>query len=75
MDIVEHMEVVDANDQHVGTVEKVEGNRIKLAEGDALDPRNLFVDKKLVVKVEANKVYLSHHVSSITTRSFLSSEE
>ena len=27
MEIYEHMEVVDANDQHIGTVEKVEGDR------------------------------------------------
>ena len=39
MEICEHMEVVDANDQHVGIVEKVEGDRIKLIEKDALDPR------------------------------------
>jgi hypothetical protein len=28
MEICEHMEVVDANDQHVGIVEKIEGDRI-----------------------------------------------
>ncbi|MFY9990750.1 MAG: DUF2171 domain-containing protein [Rhodoplanes sp.] len=39
MEICEHMEVVDANDQHVGIVEKVEGERIKLSEKDAIDPR------------------------------------
>lgn len=31
MEVCEHMEVVDANDQHVGIVEKVEGERIKLS--------------------------------------------
>jgi hypothetical protein len=42
MDICEHMEVVDANGQHVGIVEKVEGDRIKLIKSDALDPQHLF---------------------------------
>ncbi len=75
MDIAEHMEVVDANGQHVGTVEKVDVDKIKLVEADSLDKRNLFVERSLVTKVEENKVWLSHHISSITTRSFLSSEE
>jgi hypothetical protein len=35
MDICEHMEVVDANGQHIGIVEKVEGERIKLIKSDA----------------------------------------
>ena len=35
MDICEHMEVVDANGQHVGIVEKVEGDRIRLTKKDA----------------------------------------
>lgn len=45
MDICEHVEVVDANDQHVGIVEKVEGERIRLiirlVKSDALDPTSL----------------------------------
>ena len=75
MEIAAHMEVVDANDQYVGTVEKVEGDRIKLVEKDALDPRDPYVDMSRVEKVESNKIHLSQHVSSITTRSFLSSEK
>jgi hypothetical protein len=72
MDICEHMEVVDANGQHVGIVEKVEGDRIKLIKSDALDPQNLFLDKSQVAGVEDNKVKLSQKVSGITTRAFLS---
>ena len=74
MEIYAHMEVVDTNDQHVGTVETVEGDRIKLMNDDALDPKQLYIDKSRVAKVDANKVYLSQHVSEITTRAFLSSE-
>ena len=56
MDICEHMEVVDANGQHVGIVEKVEGDRIKLTEKDALDPQHLFLDKSQIAGIEGNKV-------------------
>jgi hypothetical protein len=72
MDICEHMEVVDANGQHVGIVEKVEGDRLKLIKSDALDPQHLFLDKSQVARVEDNKVKLSQKVSAITTRAFLS---
>jgi hypothetical protein len=71
MDICEHMEVVDANGQHVGIVEKVEGDRIKLSKKDALDPQHFFLDKSQVAGVEGNKVKLSQKVSAITTRAFL----
>ena len=33
--IKEHMEVVDASKQHVGTVDEVEDERIKLTKSDA----------------------------------------
>jgi hypothetical protein len=66
MDICEHMEVVDANDQHVGIVEKIEGDRMMLIEKDALDPQHLYPDISQVVGVEDNKVKLSQRVSAIT---------
>jgi hypothetical protein len=72
MDICEHMEVVDAHGQHVGIVEKVEGDGIKLIKSDALDPQELFLDKSRIACVEDNKVKLSQKVSAITTRAFLS---
>jgi hypothetical protein len=59
MDICEHMEVVDANDRHVGIVQSVEGDRINLIKNDALDPQHPFVDKSQVAVVEDNKVKLS----------------
>ena len=74
MEIRENMEVVDANNQHVGIVEKVEGDRIKLSEKDALDPRDLFLEKSQIASVEGNKVVLTQLVSAITTRDFLSPE-
>ena len=74
MEICAHMEVVDANDQHVGTVESIEGDRIKMFEKDALDPKELFLNRSQVAEVDINKVRLSQKVSAITTRAFLSPE-
>ena len=74
MDISAHMEVVDANDQHVCIVQSVEGDRINLVKNDALDPRSPFIDKSQVAAVEDNKVKLAQKVSAITTRAFVSSE-
>jgi hypothetical protein len=68
------MEVVDANGQQVGIVDKVEGDRIKLTRKDALDPQHLFLDTSQVAGVEGNKVKLFQKVSAITTRAFLSPE-
>jgi len=74
MEICAHMEIVDANDQHVGTVENVEGDRIKMFEKDALDPKELFLNRSQVAAVDEHKVWLAQKVSAITTRAFLSPE-
>jgi len=74
MDISEHMEVVDGNDQHIGIVQSVEGGRINLVKTDALDPRHPFIDKSQVTAVEGNKVRIAQKVSAITTRAFVSPE-
>ena len=74
MDICEHMEVVDADGQHVGIVDKVEGDRIRLTKKDGLDPQHLFLDKSQVAGVEGNKVTLSQKESAVTTRAYLSPE-
>jgi hypothetical protein len=74
MDICEHMEVVDADGHHIGVVDKVEGDRIKLVKKDALDPQHLFLDIGQVAGVEGNKVKLSQKESAVTTRAYLSPE-
>ena len=62
-DIKEHMEVIGADGVHVGTVDKVEGNRIKLTKKDSGEgshkDHHHFIDKSLVAEVEGNKVRLS----------------
>lgn len=70
MEIHENMEVIDANDQHVGIVGKVEGERITLKE--AIDAQRPFVEKSQVASIEGNKVKLSQQTSAITTRAFVS---
>lgn len=67
--IREHMEVIGADDVHVGTVDKVEGDRIKLtkkdsgaeiegAEGSHAGHHH-YISAGLVAGVEGDKVRLS----------------
>jgi hypothetical protein len=59
----EHMEVIGADGVHVGTVDRVEGNRIKLTKEDSGEGSHRghhhFIDRGLVADVEGNKVRLS----------------
>ena len=60
MDIKEHMEVIGADGVHIGTVDKIEGGRIKLTKKDSGEGSHKghhhFIDKGLVAGVEGNKV-------------------
>ena len=62
-EIKEHMEVIGADGVHVGTVDKVEGNRIKLTKADSGEGSHKghhhYIDRKLVAEVEGQKVRLS----------------
>jgi hypothetical protein len=62
-DIKEHMEVIGADGVHVGTVDKVEGARIKLTKKDSGEGSHKghhhFIARGLVAEVEGNKVRLS----------------
>ena len=59
--IREHMEVVGADSVHLGTVDKVEGDRIKLTKGDSGSHRDHhhYVSGALVAAVEGDRVRLS----------------
>jgi len=63
IDIKEHMEVIGADGVHIGTVDSVEGNRIKLTKNDSGEGSHRghhhFIDKGLVAEVEGDKVRLS----------------
>lgn len=61
--VKEHMEVIGADGAHVGTVDRVENNRIKLTKADSGQGQHKghhhFIDGSLVADVEGNKVRLS----------------
>jgi hypothetical protein len=71
MDIKEHMEVIGADGVHIGTVDKVEGSRIKLTKKDsgegAHKGHHHFINKGLVAEVEGNKVRLSANAAVAVT--------
>lgn len=62
-DIREHMEVIGADGVHVGTVDRVEGDRIKLTREDSgmgsHQGHHHFIPLGLVAGVEDGKVRLS----------------
>jgi hypothetical protein len=61
--IREHMEVIGADGVHIGTVDRVEGNRIKLTKEDSgqgtHQGHHHYVSTALVAEVEGDKVRLS----------------
>ena len=69
--IAEHMEVIGADGVHIGTVDKVEGHRIKLTKKDSGEGSHRghhhFIDKGLVAGVEGNKVRLSANANVAVT--------
>jgi hypothetical protein len=62
-DIREHMEVIGADGVHVGTVDKVDGDRIKLTKKDSGEGSHQghhhFISRGLIAGVEGNQVRLS----------------
>ena len=57
--IAQHMEVVDASGQHVGTVDHIDGDRIKLARKDSPDGQHHYVQLSQVEGIEGGRVRLS----------------
>jgi hypothetical protein len=58
----EHMEVIGADGVHIGTVDRVEGNRIKLIRADsgvAHEDHHHFIPSGLVAGIEGDKVRLT----------------
>jgi hypothetical protein len=61
-DIREHMEVIGADGVHIGTVDRVEENRIKLIRADSgvgQQDHHHYIPKGLVAEVEGDKVRLT----------------
>jgi hypothetical protein len=61
--IREHMEIIGADGVHVGTVDGVEGDRIKLIKADSgegsHEGHHHFIPVALVAEIEGDKVRLS----------------
>ena len=58
MRIKEHMEVVDFDGNHVGTVDEVENERIKLTKSDSSDDKHHYLQLDSVAKIAENRIYL-----------------
>jgi hypothetical protein len=69
--IKEHMEVIGADGVHVGTVDRVEGGRIKLTRADSGEGSHRghhhYIDQGLVAEVEGQKVRLSANADVAVT--------
>jgi hypothetical protein len=58
--IREHMEVNGSDGKHVGTVDRIEGDRIKLTKSDAASGgQHHYIDMSLVDAIEGGAVCLS----------------
>jgi hypothetical protein len=59
--ITEHMEIIGADGVHIGTVDKVEGKRIKMTKADSGShgDHHHYISQGLIAAVEDGKVRLS----------------
>jgi hypothetical protein len=68
--IREHMEVIGADGVHIGTVDRVEGGRIKLKKSDAYgrhEGHHHYIELGFVAGVEGDKVRLSANADIAVT--------
>ena len=69
--IREHMEVIGADGVHIGTVDRLEGNRIKLTKEDSgqgsHQGHHHYIPISLVAEVEGDKVRLSANADVAVT--------
>ncbi|MGL5164712.1 MAG: DUF2171 domain-containing protein [Afipia sp.] len=69
--IKQHMEVIGADGVHIGTVDRIEGGRIKLTRADSGEGRHRghhhYIDEGLVAGVEGQKVRLSANADVAVT--------
>lgn len=55
----EHMEVIDANGDHCGTIDSIDGDRIKLTRRDSTDGQHHYVEMGQVAGIEGGQVRLN----------------
>jgi hypothetical protein len=68
--IKQHMEVIGADGVHIGTVDRVDGGRIKLTRkdsGQGHQDHHHYIDLSLVADVEGQKVRLSANANIAVT--------
>jgi hypothetical protein len=64
--IKEHMEIVGSCGNHVGTVDHVDGNRIKLTKKDSSDGQHHYLPLSTIASVEGGKAKTSmNHMDAI----------
>ena len=69
-DVREHMEVIGADGVRIGTVDRVEGDRIKLTRSESRgshEGHHHFISRGLVADVEGDKVRLSANADVAVT--------
>lgn len=67
-DIKEHMKIIGKDGAHVGTVDSVEGDRIKLTKDDSPaghEDHHHYIDRQLVGAVEGDTVKLSVNADAV----------
>jgi hypothetical protein len=57
--IKKHAEIIGADGVHVGTVDHVQGDRIKLTKKDSSDGKHHYISLGLVADIEGNAIRLS----------------
>ncbi len=62
--ITEHMEVVASDGAHVGTVDHVQGDQIKLTRNDSTDNKHHLISTSLISAVDT-KVHLSRPIDQV----------
>ena len=65
--VKEHAEVIGADGVHVGTVDHVQGDRIKLTKVDSGDKRHHYISVGLIAEVEDGTVRLSANADIAVT--------
>ena len=58
MRIKEHMEIAGSDGEHVGTVDKMDGDTIILTKTDSADHQHHTLPFDMVDRVEDNRIYL-----------------
>lgn len=65
--IKEHADVIGADGVHVGTVDHLQGDRIKLTKQDSSDGRHHYISTGLVADIENGTVRLSANADVAVT--------